>query len=177
MVVNDGSIQDKSEGIKEEEMVKEEVVDPLFDVIEGDIFLYENEVVGLVILSIMQNIDGVKHYKVRKFNGSNNPIIISDEKLAEHLQLEGLRKLKSYCDMMTEITDLMVLNEGDFFTNGEKTIATILTDSFVYTSPNGENSSVIGCSIYGKVGTYRDMFELKVFLYEHADQFEQQRNQ
>jgi len=177
VVVNEGSIQDNSEGIKEEEMVKEEVANPLLDVIEGDIFLYENGAVGLVVLSIMQNIDGVRNYRVREINRSNDSVIITDEKLVGHIQSEGLQKLKTYRDMMTEITDLMVLNEGDFFTNGEKTIATILTDSFVYTSPNGENSSVIGCSIYGKAGTYRNAFKLKVFLYENADQFEQQRNQ
>jgi hypothetical protein len=138
---------------------------------EGDVFINQNSIPTMIVLAVTQMADGSKNYRVRFPLIANKPIVITEREAGQFAIQNALSKLLMYRDTMRDVTSKMVLNSGDVFTKNGEMIVAILTDEFVYVDHEGNSMNVVGCSINGNVGVYRDSFELKVFLFENSDEF------
>lgn len=147
-----------------------------FSAEDGDIFINANSAPTVVILSVTTMADGSKNYRVRFPLVVDKPIVITEAELVEFIDRNRLSKLLSQRDMMRDITSKITLTKGDVFSQNGKVIVQVLTNVFVYADEQGNMSDVVGCSINGAIGMYRDAFEVKAFLFENADEFLSLRN-
>ncbi|MDD5716884.1 MAG: hypothetical protein PHW64_03700 [Sulfuricurvum sp.] len=138
---------------------------------EGDIFIYPNNVVGLNILSISQNLNSEKVCRVRLMTLSGDPIEVGENQLRNYIENTGLQKLYTQRDRMKSVAKKLILKEGDRFTKEGEFLVEILSDELPYITQQGEMKNIILCQGKDGVVAFQDELEVKSLIFGNSDQF------
>lgn len=154
----------------------EETTDEIAPVLieEGDIFVYQNNVIALNILSISKNVIGEKTMRVRLMSLVNEPVETTEKDVRQYIANDGLLRLTTERDHMREISKKLFFSVGDTFTVNGEFLYEIISDELPYIDQSGNMMYVIGYRDSNDVVAFKDALEVKGLIYGMTDQFPSQ---
>lgn len=171
MGLNNHDFDDEANENSLEEMGKVEVHELPNSIYDGDIFLYPNNVYAVNILNVTMNSNGNKVYRVRLLATAFEPIEVVENELNDFIINNRLMKLNTLRDQMEAISEKLIFNVGDVFTQEGKFMLEILSPEMTYVDQKGIIKSIIGARFSDGLVVYKDAIEVKSSVYGFTDQF------
>ncbi len=138
---------------------------------DEDIFLYPNTVYALVVLSVTMNASGNKVYRIRLLATAFEPIDVAEDELNKFIINNRLMKLNTLRDQMEAISEKLIFNVGDVFTQEGNFMLEIVSPEMTYVDQKGITKLIIGARFADGLVAYKDALEIKASVYGFTDQF------
>lgn len=139
---------------------------------DGDVFVFDNGVIALIVLSVSDMTSVGRIYKVRLASVVSKPVDVSASELIDYINVNGLTKLNSFTDQIESLRGVLLLEQGDVLTRNGEFFMEILSNEVMYVDTIGDTKSIIGVRMNDGSVSYRDALWVKGQVYGNTDQFQ-----
>lgn len=161
----------ESEQQSNENISESPVQTKLIVIREGDVFVFEDGVIALIVLGVSDVTSVGSIYKVKLASVVSKSVDVSEDELVQYINKNNLTKLNTFTDQIESLNDVLVLEQGDVLTQKGEFFMEILSNEVLFIDSIGGNKNIIGVRMNDGSVAYREALWIKGQIYGNTDQF------